>query len=147
MDGTLSGSGTVSGASGASDAIFITATGSTLSPGNSIGTLSINGDLSLQGATSLVSELDPTASQNADLLDVSGNIIGTNNLTVTLEKDSGYTETGAAEFADFTGSTYVVARGGSIDNDIVTLVEGSSLNAHLSASLASAPSQSGQVEL
>ncbi|MGV2976975.1 autotransporter outer membrane beta-barrel domain-containing protein [Roseibium alexandrii] len=147
LDGTLSGNGTVSGASGASDAFFITATGSTLSPGNSIGTLSINGDLSLQGATSLVSELDPTASQNADLLDVSGDITGADNLTATLEKDSGYSGSGATEISDFINSTFVIARAGSIDSDSVTLVEGSSLNAHLSASLAGPPTQTSQVEV
>lgn len=147
LDGTLSGNGTIRGKSGAADAIFLSAPGAVVAPGNSIGTLTINGDLSLQGATALISELDPNAAQNADLLDVSGSVTGASNLTVTLEKDSGYVATGAGEIADFIGSTYEVLEAASIDSDGVTLVEGSSLNAHLSASLVAAPTSAGKVEV
>ncbi|WP_417677148.1 autotransporter outer membrane beta-barrel domain-containing protein [Roseibium sp.] len=147
LDGTLSGNGTIRGMSGAADANFLTASGSVFAPGNSIGTLAINGDLSFQGATDLVSELNPLASQNADLLDVSGSIGGLNNLTVTLEKDSGYAATGAGEITDFVGATYVVLDAASIDSDGVTLVEGASLNAHLSASLVASPTAAGKVEV
>jgi uncharacterized protein with beta-barrel porin domain len=148
LDGTLSGNGTINGKSGAgSSTTFLTAIGSALSPGNSIGTLTINGDLSFQGATALISELDPNAAQYADLLDVSGSVTGARNLTVTLEKDAGYVATGAGEIADFTGSTYVVLDATSIDSDGVTLVEGASLNAHLDAGLVASPSTIGKVEV
>jgi uncharacterized protein with beta-barrel porin domain len=147
LDGTLTGNGTINGKSGGSDTIFVTASGASLSPGNSIGTLTINGDLRLNGATSLLTELDPTATPNADLVDVSGAVTGAQNLTITLEKDAGYSGSGATEIADFSGATYVVLDASSIDSDAVTLVEGSSLNAHLSASLVGSPSATSQVEV
>lgn len=146
LDGTLAGNGTVRGSAGAgSNVLFITASGAAIAPGLSIGTLTIQGDLSVQGATSLISEIDPNAAQTADLLSVSGAFTGANNLTVTLEKDSGYSATGAGEVADFTGSTYTVLTAGSIDSDAISLVEGGSLNAHLSARLIGQPSATGQV--
>lgn len=146
LDGTLAGNGTVRGSAGAgSNVLFITASGAAIAPGLSIGTLTIQGDLSVQGATSLISEIDPNAAQTADLLSVSGAFTGANNLTVTLEKDNGYSATGAGEVADFTGSTYTVLTAGSIDSDAIALVEGGSLNAHLSARLIGQPSATGQV--
>ena len=146
LDGTLAGNGTVRGSAGAgSNVLFITASGAAIAPGLSIGTLTIQGDLSVQGVTSLISEIDPNAAQTADLLSVSGAFTGANNLTVTLEKDSGYSATGAGEVADFTGSTYTVLTAGSIDSDAIALVEGGSLNAHLSARLIGQPSATGQV--
>ena len=146
LDGTLAGNGTVRGSAGAgSNVLFITASGAAIAPGLSIGTLTIQGDLSVQGATSLISEIDPNAAQTADLLSVSGAFTGANNLTVTLEKDSGYSATGAGEVADFTGSTYTVLTAGSIDSDAIALVEGGSLNAHLSARLIGQPSNTGQI--
>ncbi|WP_161599819.1 autotransporter domain-containing protein [Roseibium sediminis] len=146
LTGTLSGNGTINGKSGGSDVNFLSANGATFRPGNSIGTLTINGNLSLQGATNLVSELDPGAGQNADLLSVSGNVTGASKLTVTLEKDSGYAGgTGAAEITAFTGANYTVVTAGSIDSDGVTLAEGASLNAHLTPRLVGSPSGTGNI--
>ncbi len=146
LDGTLAGNGTVRGSAGAgSNVLFITASGATIAPGLSIGTLTIQGDLSVQGATSLISEIDPNAAQTADLLSVSGTVTGADKLTVTLEKDNGYTATGAGEIADFIGSSYTVLTAASIDSDAISLVEGGSLNAHLSARLIGQPSATGQV--
>ncbi|WP_417669904.1 autotransporter outer membrane beta-barrel domain-containing protein [Roseibium sp.] len=147
LKGILSGNGTINGKSGGADAVFLAGSGANFSPGQSIGTLTINGSLAMQGATGLVSELDPTATPNADLLSVSGAVTGADKLTVTLERDSGYSGSGSAEITDFTGSTYVVLNGASIDSDSVSLVEGNSLNAHLSASLVGTPSTSNQVEV
>ncbi|EDQ32199.2 Uncharacterized protein HPDFL43_06952 [Hoeflea phototrophica DFL-43] len=144
--GTLAGNGTVRGPAGVgSNVNFRTGTGAVFSPGLSIGTLNIGGNLSLQGATSLISEIDPNAAQNADLLSVSGTVTGADKLTVTLEKDNGYTATGAGEVADFTGSTYTVLTAASIDSNSIALVEGGSLNAHLSARLIGQPSNTGQI--
>ncbi len=145
--GTVSGNGTISGKSGGSDTSFFTVGGASIRPGNSIGTLTINGNVRLSGATDLLSELDPTATPNADLLDISGSLTGADKLTITLEKDSGYTGSGATEILDFSGATYVVLDAASIDSDAVTLVEGSSLNAHLSASLVGSPTSATQVEV
>jgi hypothetical protein len=146
LDGTLAGNGTIRGAAGAGSSVsFFTRSGSVLSPGLSIGTLNIEGSLGVQGATSLISEIDPNAAQKADLLSVTGALTGANNLTVTLEKDSGFSASGAGEISDFTGSTYTVLTAASIDSDAVTLVEGGSLNAHLSARLIGQPSATGQV--
>lgn len=144
--GTLAGNGTVRGPAGVgSNVNFLTGTGAVFSPGLSIGTLTIQGNLSFQGATSLISEIDPNAAQNADLLSVSGTVTGADKLTVTLEKDNGYSATGAGEVADFTGSTYTVLTATRIDGNAIALVEGGSLNAHLSARLIGQPSTTGQI--
>ncbi|MBV6651454.1 MAG: autotransporter domain-containing protein, partial [Hoeflea sp.] len=146
LDGTLAGNGTVRGAAGAgSNTTFLATSGSVLSPGLSIGTLNIQGNMNLVGPTSLHSELNPNAAQKADLLSVSGAFSGARNLTVTVEKDSSYSATGAGEIADFTGSNYTVVTAASIDSDAISLVEGGSLNAHLSARLVGRPSATGQV--
>jgi hypothetical protein len=146
LDGTLAGNGTIRGSAGAgSNTSFLTTSGASFSPGFSIGTLNIQGNLSLQGATALHSELNPNAAQKADLLSVSGAFSGARNLTVTVEKDSSYSATGAGEIADFTGSNYTVVTAASIDSDVISLVEGGSLNAHLSARLVGQPSATGQV--
>lgn len=68
-DGILGGSGTVG--SGAGSQITI-ADGGTLSPGNSIGTLTINGDLSILPGARFVVEVEPGSSA-ADLVRVTGN--------------------------------------------------------------------------
>lgn len=146
LDGTLAGNGTIRGTAGAgSNTTFLTVSGASISPGLSIGTLNIQGNLSLQGATALLSELNPNAAQKADLLTVSGAFTGAGNLTVTLEKDSSYSASGAGEVADFTGSNYTVLTAGSIDSNAISLVEGGTLNAHLSARLVGQPSATGQV--
>lgn len=146
LDGTLAGNGTFRGQAGAgSDTTFLTAAGAQFSPGMSIGTLNIQGNLSAQGATGLLSELNPNAAQKADLLAITGAFTGASNLTITLEKDSVYTATGAGEIADFIGSTYTLVTAASIDSDAIALVEGGSLNAHLSARMIGQPTASGQV--
>lgn len=146
LDGTLAGNGTINGAAGSgSSTNFLVASGAVFEPGQSIGTLFVNGTLDFQGQALMISELNPLAAQNADLLSVSGAVSGLNNLYIQLEKDSSYA--GSNEIADFIGATYVVLDGGSFNQDGVTLVEGSSLNAHLSASLVANPTVAGQVEV
>lgn len=56
---TLKGNGTVNGA--------VTANGN-LAPGNSIGTLSFAGDLTLGNSSTTIMEVDPSLTQNADLI-------------------------------------------------------------------------------
>lgn len=68
-NGILGGSGTVG--SGAGSQVTI-ADGGTLSPGNSIGTLTINGDLNILPGARFVVEVDP-GSNAADLVRVTGN--------------------------------------------------------------------------
>lgn len=148
LQGTLTGNGQISKPSAVGRFLTLsTFNNSQISPGNSIGILTVDGALSIGGATLLNSELNPSAAQNSDLLSVSGSVTGADKLTVVLQKDAGYTASGAGEIADFTGSTYVVITANSIDSNAIQLVEGGSLNAHLSASLASQPTNSGQVEI
>jgi len=70
LDGaTLGGAGTVG--SGAGTLIRV-ASGGTLAPGNSIGTLTVNGDLAFDAGSTLAVEVDPQGSQS-DLVAVTGN--------------------------------------------------------------------------
>ncbi|WP_212321299.1 autotransporter domain-containing protein [Achromobacter sp. Marseille-Q0513] len=66
--GTLGGNGTIG--FGAGPAVTV-ASGGTLAPGNSIGTLNIDGDLTMAAGARYAVEVDP-ASQRSDLIRVSG---------------------------------------------------------------------------
>lgn len=67
--GTLGGNGTV-GSGGAS--MVTIASGGTLSPGNSIGTLTVNGNLTFEAGSRFAVEVDPTGT-TSDLVHVTGN--------------------------------------------------------------------------
>lgn len=69
--GTLAGSGTIG--SGAGSTVTI-AESANLAPGNSIGTLKVDGDLVLQNGSRFVVEVEP-AGKDADLVHVSGNAV------------------------------------------------------------------------
>ncbi|CAM5497300.1 hypothetical protein MAUB1S_08320 [Mycolicibacterium aubagnense] len=69
VQGTLGGHGTVGSGQGSTVTI---ASGGTLSPGNSIGTLTVNGDLVFDKGSRFAVEVDPDG-QASDRVDVSGN--------------------------------------------------------------------------
>ncbi len=72
VDGTVGGNGAINGA--------LNATGGTVAPGTSVGTLNIAGDLTLAAATSLALEWD---AGGADALAVSGNATLGGAMTIT----------------------------------------------------------------
>ncbi len=72
---TLGGNGTIGGA-------VSVAVNGTISPGSSIGTLSVNGNLSSAGK--LVMEVDKSLTQSNDLISVNGTLNNTGNGTVTV---------------------------------------------------------------
>jgi fibronectin-binding autotransporter adhesin len=63
--GTLGGSGTINGA-------LTINSGGTLSPGNSPGIITVNGPLTLASGSTTVIEVDPTAAQTHDQINVTG---------------------------------------------------------------------------
>lgn len=77
--GTLGGNGTVGST--------IVQSGGALAAGNSVGTLTVNGDLTLAQGSTLVAEVDQTA---ADRVNVTGNTSLAGNLLATFATGSGY---------------------------------------------------------
>ena len=105
---TLGGSGTIG--SGAGSVVSI-GTGATLSPGNSIGTLTIDGDLVLSAGSFLTMELGSSAgtiggASTNDRVDVTGDLTlaGTLNLTESVNSTDGTAGFGYYRLATYGGA-------------------------------------------
>ncbi|WP_242915592.1 autotransporter-associated beta strand repeat-containing protein [Brevundimonas pishanensis] len=113
---TLGGSGTIG--SGSSSTVTI-ASGGTLSPGNSIGTLNVYGDLDLQAGSFLNMELGrPGALQNTPGTSDRVNVAGDLTLNGTLN----LTQSGTAAEGDFSFGYYrLMTYGGTLSGNGLTL--------------------------
>ncbi|MGG7643711.1 autotransporter domain-containing protein [Rhodovulum sp. YNF3179] len=132
--GTLAGNGSVGG---------LDASG-TISPGTSIGTLTVNGDAAFRAGSTLLAEVDPAAVQNADRLAVNGDVTGIDDLTIEVVPLSpGLT---AADYV--AANTYtVLTAAGSIDGDNPGIQLDGGLPALVDVNVVGTPSADGQVEL
>lgn len=135
--GTLAGNGTVNAFN------FNVRNGAVLSPGSSIGTLNINSAISFDAGSTILSEVDPTAAQNADLVSSTDAVTGINKATIQVEAARpGLT---AQDYA--AGNNYTVFRASSFDGDSPTLVAGGSLPALSNLTIANTPTADGQVDI
>ncbi len=135
--GTLAGTGTVNAFN------FTVKNGGVLSPGFSIGTLNNSGGIAFESGSKLLSEVDPTAGQKADLVSSSGPVTGINSATIQVEAAlPGLT---AQDYA--AGNNYTVLQASSIDGDSPTLVAGGSLPALSNLTIANTPTADGQVDI
>lgn len=87
VDGTLNASsilsaGTIGGSGTINPGGTLRLVDGILSPGSSIGTLTVNQSLQLAGSPLLLIEVDPTASPKNDFLAVNGDVTGTDDLTI-----------------------------------------------------------------
>ncbi|NOE28511.1 autotransporter domain-containing protein [Ruegeria sp. HKCCD6157] len=141
--GTLAGNGTVNVLNFTVNGGFTMKNGGVLSPGFSIGTLNINGPMSFDRGSTILSEVDPTAAQNADLVSSTGAVSGINNATIQVEAARpGLT---AQDYA--AGNNYTVFQASSFDGDSPTLVAGGSLPALSNLTIANTPTADGQVDI
>ncbi|WP_282152782.1 autotransporter domain-containing protein [Ruegeria atlantica] len=135
--GTLVGTGTVNAFN------FTVKNGGVLSPGFSIGTLNNSGGIAFETGSRLLSEVDPTAAQKADLVSSSGPVTGINSATIQVEAaQPGLT---AQDYA--AGNNYTVLQASSIDGDSPTLVAGGSLPALSNLTIANTPTADGTVDI
>lgn len=135
--GTLAGSGTYNGLQ------FSLKNSGVLAPGASIGTLTLNSDLQFDAGSKIISEVDPAASQNADLVTAAGNVMGINDTTFQIEAArSGLT---AQDYV--AGGTYRVLDGASVDGDAPTIAAGASLPALSNVVVANTPTANGYVDI
>ncbi len=135
--GTLAGTGTVNAFN------FTVKNGGVLSPGFSIGTLNNSGGIAFETGSRLLSEVDPTVGQKADLVSSSGRVTGINNATIQVEAARpGLT---AQDYA--AGNNYTVLQASSIDGDAPTLVAGGSLPALSNLTIANTPTADSQVDI
>ncbi len=135
--GTLAGNGTVNAFN------FNVRNGAVLSPGSSIGTLNINSAISFDAGSTILSEVDPAAVQNADLVSSTDAVTGINNATIQVEAARpGLT---AQDYA--AGNDYTVFQASSFDGNSPTLVAGGSLPALSSLSISNTPTADGSIDI
>ena len=139
--GTLTGNGTLTSTTGFGSFNFNPT--SVIRPGTSIGTLTINDDVSFARGARLIAEVDPAAGQNADLLAVNGPVRGANNLTIVVEP----LNPGAIASDYVAANDYVVLTGTSIDGDNPTVTESGSLPALVDVAIVGTPSTDNQIAL
>ncbi len=135
--GTLAGTGTVNAFN------FTVKNGGVLSPGFSIGTLNNSGGIAFETGSRLLTEVDPTAGQKADLVSSSGPVTGIDRATVQVEAARpGLT---AQDYA--AGNNYTVFQASRFDGDSPTLVAGGSLPALSNLTIANTPTTDGQIDI
>jgi uncharacterized protein with beta-barrel porin domain len=136
--------GTIGGSGEINPGATLRVVDGTLAPGSSIGTLTVNQSIQLVGAPTLLVEIDPAASQNADLLAVNGSVTGTNSLAIeVIPLAPGLT---ADDYV--AGNTYqVLTAAGSIDGDNPTVQLDGALPALVAVNVVGTPSTSGEIVL
>ncbi|WP_245220645.1 MULTISPECIES: autotransporter outer membrane beta-barrel domain-containing protein [unclassified Ruegeria] len=135
--GTLAGNGTVNAFN------FNVRNGAVLSPGSSIGTLNFTSAISFDAGSTILSEVDPAAAQNADLVSSTDAVTGINNATIQVEAARpGLT---AQDYA--AGNDYTVFQASSFDGNSPTLVAGGSLPALSSLSISNTPTADGSIDI
>jgi Autotransporter beta-domain len=137
VSGTLAGSGTYNGLQ------FSLKNNGVIAPGASIGTLTFNSDLQFDAGSKVISEVDPAAGQNADLVTVAGNVAGLNDTTFQIES----ARSGLSPQDYVAGGTYRVLDGASVDGDTPTIAVGASLPALSKVVVANTPSADGHVDI
>ncbi|CAD0183868.1 hypothetical protein RUESEDTHA_00744 [Ruegeria sp. THAF57] len=135
--GTLAGAGTVNAFN------FTVKNGGVLSPGFSIGTLNNSGGIAFETGSRLLTEVDPTAGQKADLVSSSGPVTGINRATIQVEA----AQPGLAAQDYAAGNNYTVFRASRFDGDSPTLVAGGSLPALSNLTIANTPTTDGQIDI
>jgi len=143
VSGVLQGTGTITGGTNPGSTIFQST--AVIDPGNSIGTLTIEAPTTFTRGATLLAAVDPTLSQTADRLDITGAVTGIDNLSVQVV--AARVGLGADDY--IAGNDYLVLTGASLDGDAPTIVNGSSSNlpALLDVQVAGSPSATDQVAL
>ncbi|MXU66044.1 autotransporter domain-containing protein [Rhodobacteraceae bacterium KN286] len=135
--GTLAGDGTINAFT------FVSKSGSTLSPGSSIGTLTFNSAMDFESGSTIITEVDPAAAQKADLMTATDAVTGINNARIQVEA----ARPGLTPQDYEAGNDYTVFQASAFDGDTPALAAGGSLPALLGLRIANTPTADGRIDI